>query len=289
MPFAGYDDWKDSLTYSANSVVYYKGYLYRAMTAIDAGDNPLTATHEFSFDSGDFGFDKIYPTPAEPNPSNTFTKVLRKWTVYDLPSGYYYQKLYGRTTAPGASESFANGDAMVLTVYSLGDSDQGGRFVNYNWIGYGLPPGLNSEWIEPNFIYAKDTDAEQNISSELIYHISFVPIDEGAMPKQYGDEDVTGFQYQSHLYQFTSSTFFESNKYGDDEIDGIRMWTMYYAAFSRDHNYTGIGYGSATRTSPAFADNYTASIPELPEPPETDPPAEPYIWFVTGINPNHPD
>ena len=278
MPFADRDDWKDNVAYLEGSVVYHKGFLYIAMADSEAGEDPLTATHEFTFTSGDFGF-----------PDDTFTKVLRKWTIFDLPSGYYYQKLCGRTANPRPFEGFYYGDVMVLAVYSLGDTDDFGRIVKYNWSGYGIPHGLNSEWVEPNLIYAKNTELEQSIPSELIYHISFVPIDDGAMPMQYGDETVTGYQYKSHLYQFTTSNFFETTSYGQNTIEGLKMFTMWYAAFSRDHNYTGIGYGSATRTSPAFADNYTASIPELPEPPETDPPTPPYTWFLTGINPNHPD
>jgi len=280
MPFAGYADWKDTLAYSRGSVVYHKTYLYVAMTDCDAGDDPLSSTFTEYFNCGDFGFDMIYPTEEEPNPDNTYSQTMRKWSIYDLPCNYYYQRLAGRKTQPGEFESFETGEVMVLNVYRpLGPDDGAGEAkLKYNWRGYGLTFGLNSEWPDPE-------------EGELVYHISFVPLDpagpESIMPYQYGDETVSGLSFESHLYQYNTSTFFAGDYYGAGtgpfNPGTVRMSCMYLAAFSRTHNFTGDPSGSATLTSPAFADNYFASIPELPV---TDPPT---YWLLTGINPNHPD
>lgn len=281
MPFAGYDDWKEGLTYSQGSVVYYKTYLYVAMTNCDAGDNPLTATYTESFDCGDFGFNKVYPSLENPSPENIYTRTMRKWTIFDLPFGYYYSKLCGLPKTPLSALDYANvgSDVMVVNFHRPGGAsgpEPEDPKIAYNWTGYGLTHGLNSQWPEPTF-------------GELVYHISFVPLAQESttsiMPRQYGDETVSGFAYQSHLYQEGTAVFFQNDPFGGGNgiFETVNMAALAYASFSRTHNFSGSPSGTASINSPDFADNYTASIPELPE---TDPPTS---WTLTGISPDHPD
>lgn len=278
MPFWNYPDWKANQSYARDTVVYYNSYLYVAMTDCEAGDNPLTSTYTAYFECGDFGFDKIFPSEENNfNPDNTYTRTMRKWTVADLPFSYYHAKLcglYGEGfTYSGYGD--AGQEVMVLNVYRPEGPDQGpdDPKLKYNWSGYGITRGLNSEWPESEI-------------GELMYHISFVPIELG-MPYQEGDETVSGLYWPSHLYQYNTSTFFGGNPYGAFFLpyaDGtVRMSTMYYASFSRTHSFSGNPSGSASINSPAFADDYNDDIPELPE---TDPPT---YWTLIGISPDHPD
>ena len=292
MPFAGYDDWKDSEAYSAGDIVFYNNYLYIAMTSCDAGDDPLTATYTQYFEVGDFGFNKVFPTEEEPDPDNTYSQTMRKWTIYDLPFGYYYSKLCGLPGNNLQESQYSNvgTEVMVLNVYRLGGPDDGLDFakIEYNWSGYGLPHGLNSKWPDPDYVLRRGQETEREIESELVYHISFVPMDFNGlakMPKQYGDETVSGLAFQSHLYQYNTTTFYGGDYYGAENTpyESVRMATLFYATFSRSHNYIGDPSGSDSVTSPTFADNYEASVPS---PPVTDPPTQ---WYLTGITPNHPD
>lgn len=272
MPFWGYPDWKANQAYTQGTVVYHKTYLYVAMTYCEAGDDPLTSTFTCNFTPGSFGF-------GASETFYTYSKTMRKWTIFDLPFYYYHAKLCGLYGEGFSFSGYGSEDIMVLNVYrpeGPDGPDPEDPKLQWNWAGYGTTYGLNSEWPESQ-------------KGELVYHISFVPLGgqgpDSVMPEQYGDETVSNIYDQSHLFQYNTTTFFIADtQYGGyGSIDTAKMFTMFYPTFGRTHNFTGDPSGTASINSPSFADNYMDAVPELPE---TDPPTQ---WDLTGISPNHPD
>jgi hypothetical protein len=88
-PSAVYPAWNEETAYAKGDVVSYGGYLYLAMDATEAGDNPRTAVKDFEFtksvNNGFFGTSVADPVDVS----------MRLWTIFDFPVSVYYARLRG--------------------------------------------------------------------------------------------------------------------------------------------------------------------------------------------------
>lgn len=164
--YGPYADWSETATYADGDVVYYGGYLYRAMMAITAGDNPRTATASFTFDD-----------ESGINGGGTASRTMRKWRLWDLPAGYYHAMLRGITpdvlTAEYASTKVPAFDYLYMIQVRACAKTGVGYYIDSrtpatvcSYLGYGLNSGLNCEY--------SDSDLE---AGELIYSFTAISMD----------------------------------------------------------------------------------------------------------------
>lgn len=253
--FAGgweYDYWQDTVAYDAGDVVAYGDYLYRAIQATTAGQEPRQATASFTFIDGTFG-----------NPSQT--KTLPVWVLWDLGVDYYYGLLRGVALSPYTStlktatqgirtlvaRSNFDGTASVSSDEHLYDLP-----ASASYAGYGFPAGMDTVWDDPE-------------EGELIFAPSMVPISEyGPESYQFDGGAANGLQYQSsHIVAVGGND--GATAYWDNGVENdLTIGSLFsiYQSFSRDYsgsmttpdfqdnwiNYTGDTYVPVTSTDPDF-------------------------------------
>jgi hypothetical protein len=201
-PSAVYPAWDEETEYAKGDVVSYGGYLYLAMDATEAGDNPRTAVKdfEFTYSIGTYaGEDPRYPQNVS----------MRLWTIFDFPVSVYYARLRGIKDEALAfdSESPLPSEEGYHTIsvqngwhYS---SDNGGDIIDTeyprmqppsegSWQGYGMPGGMTSDY--------EITKGEASL--DWIYGLSSVlkSGDEYGAPMSYG-----------HAYENPTSQFGAGN------------------------------------------------------------------------------
>lgn len=259
--YGPYDDWDETQAYAADDVVYYGGYLYRAMTSTSAGDNPRTATYSCTLSN----------TSGLPYGS-TLTKTMRKWRLFDLPFSYYQAMLRGippkAFSTYGESSSFPD---EVRTISAVGFALDGEIATECSPAGYDLFAGLDVTYA------VNSLEGVDNIT--LLYSFSAVPIDKV-------DQLLGGQTYLDPTTNY-SAIFWQPNTVGTgsqgpawgDDCQGMMFASM--QTFSRDYgileSYSlGPPVTSVTNdvTTVAFQDNWLAAVdPMAPSgiPLNTDP------------------
>ena len=241
MSYGPFEPWDSAASYSAGNRVTFGGYIYEAMTAISAGDNPRTAT--YSLLGGTF----------------------RKWRVWDYPATYIMARLRGLPDAAFADE-FGVASPMPVEVrticvrnfyISAGDPvyDLFTLPTSYSEAGYGMPQGMDTNWEQPSLW-------------DPIYAPSAAMYEDGA-PKAY-DNDLGG---GSALY-FQPNTVAAQILYDlnggfneaylapawDDETQGQMI--SCYQTFERNYNFALMNtspYSGDGTSTPAFQDNWQAA------------------------------
>jgi len=243
-PFGPFADWSASVTYAEGDVVYYQGYLYQAMTAITAGDNPRTATYSATL-TDNAGFSGTIGTPA--------TRTMRKWTVWDFPFGIQMARLRGVSPSAlyeGGTSAVTyevktiyvtRPDRMDLNVYPTVGS----------YAGYGLPSGMNQEWNE---------DIAFNFAPSAVpYNFDIIN----------GPEDYVGptTNESGILFQPDNVTARISLQAGSDNFFMYPAWSQEcqgqmvssYQTFSRDFNYIDADDNLQLLTTPGWQDNWQSN------------------------------
>lgn len=158
-PFAA---WDPAATYSAGNRVSFGGYIYEAMTAISANDNPRTATYTAT------ATNKIGP--------GTSTRTMRKWRIWDYPVGHYMARLRG------LPEFELDGPEEVRTFCIRGEFDNRAEtftFPTYaSYAFYGMPAGMDTVWPEPTY-------------GELLIMASAVPLEDSTRPSAYPSDSMS--------------------------------------------------------------------------------------------------
>lgn len=241
--YGPYPDWSQASTYSEGDVVFYGGYLYRAMTSISAGDNPRTATFTCTF----------YNTSGI-STSTEDTRTMRKWRIFDLPFSYYHAMLMG--IPPNSFDQYGISSPMpdeIRTICAVGFATDGEIAVDSSFDGYGISAGLD-------VTYAVDTiEGVDNI--ELTYSFSAIPMDE-LEDTTYRDPTTN---YQAIFWQTnTVGTGSDLPAWGND-CQGMMFASM--QTFSREYGVltsysSGPPVVAVTNdvTTVAFQDNWTAAI-----------------------------
>lgn len=150
--FAGgweFDVWDETVAYDQYDIVYHEGYLYKAVVATSAGDNPLTAEATFTFT------DSTYTNTAPGDPADIVYLELPKWVLWDLGADYYYGLLKGRPTSPfdnpGRNATQGVRTLVVRANFSGSASDSTDEHSYDNatqasYSGYEFPSGMTSDW-----------------------------------------------------------------------------------------------------------------------------------------------
>jgi hypothetical protein len=272
-PSAVYPAWNEETAYAKGDVVSYGGYLYLAMDATEAGDNPRTAVKDFEFtksvNNGFFGTSVADPVDVS----------MRLWTIFDFPVSVYYarlrgikdtalQRIGGQGSAIPSEEGYHTISVQNGWFYS---SDNGGSLTDTeyprmqppsaaSWDGYGMPGGMTS-----HYNITKD-----EASLDWIYGLSSVlkSEDDYGSPKSYGhayENGTTQFgagngvcygpSYISPMERSVAGTYYLSpfpdiaeNAYG-----------MFAAAcqFGREYEFDG-----GTETLISFQDEYLTNSTE---------------------------
>jgi hypothetical protein len=252
--FAGgweYDYWQDTVAYDAGDVVAYGDYLYRAIQATTAGQRPRQATANFTF-TNEFT-------------SDSETKALPVWVLWDLGVDYYYGLLRGVALGPfEALSKTATFGVRTLVARSNFSGSAGTSAdehlydlpVSASGEGYGFPNGMDTVWEDPE-------------EGELIYAPSMVERAEyGPESFSYNLGATVGVQYQpSHIVAVGgdggATAYWDAGITTTLTIGGL---FSIYQSFSRDYsgsmttpdfqdnwiNYTGDTYVDVTSTDPDF-------------------------------------
>jgi hypothetical protein len=252
--YGPYADWDETLAYAQGDVVFYGGYLYRAMTSASAGENPRTATFNCAF-TDTAGINSSGATPPY---SYTEYREMRVWTIYDLPFAYYQAML--RRIPPGSLSSYDAGTVLgqeIRTISAAGFSLNGeiARECSYN--GYGISAGLD-------VTYAVD-ELEGVDNIEVIHSFSAIPLDE-LENTTYRDSTDT---YEAIFWQpNTVASGTDAPAWGSD-CQGMMVSSM--QTFSRDYSVLvsyslGPPVTSSTDdvTTVSFQDNWNAAVTGSP-------------------------
>ena len=244
--YGPYGDWSETTAYSEGDVVYYGGYLYRAMTSITAGDDPRTATFTCTF------------TNTAGISGGTSTRTMRKWRIFDLPNSYYQAMLRG--IPPGRFGTSTNTSPLVdyvRTISAAGFKISGEVADECSWDGYGFFAGLD-------VTYSIDTLTTVD-KERLLYSFSAVPMDRV-------DQMLGGSTYDDPTNNYTA-VFWQPNTVGDgteypawgDDCQGMMFASM--QTFGRDYTVLesySLGPPETTSTADlttvSFQDNWT-SVP----------------------------
>lgn len=239
-PFAA---WDSAATYSAGNRVSYEGYLYEAMTAISAGDNPRTAT--YSLLSGTF----------------------RKWRVWDYPAAYLMARLRGIPDSAFADESGVASPMppevrtiCVRNFYISGIDPSDDTYTapdSMSSAGYGMPKGMDSNWAQTTYW-------------DPVYAPSAAALEDGA-PKSY---DIGGGVDNAIVYQpnTVAAHILSDLNAGSPEDYLAPAWSTEtqgqmiscYQTFDREYGFALIGtapYTGDESSTTSFQDNWEAQRP----------------------------
>lgn len=267
-PFAA---WDPAATYSAGNRVSFGGYIYEAMTAISANDNPRTATYTATLTDSALG-------------GGTTTATLRKWRVWDYPASYYMARLRGLpddAITPGFQKNGLPEEIRTVIVRTLyqnngsADADIYHQPDSASYSGYGMPAGMDTNWSTP-------ADPE-DLGYELVWSFSAGRYEDGEpYAYDYNLGAATGLCYQptTILGSLVDSTL---NPGGYDMMPAWETETQgqmisCYQTFDRDFNVGG-GTTSIVLTTPPFGDNWRDNVID-----------DETIKFDTfGTDPDYPD
>lgn len=240
--YGPFPDWSDSVNYATGDRVYYDSYIYQAMTAITAGDNPKTATFTANL-TDNAGFSATVGT--------TTTRTMRKWTVWDFPVGIQMALIRG--VSPSALDTGGTSPVTyeVKTIYvTRPDRTALGVYPTVgSYAGYGLPSGMNQEWNE---------DISYNFAPSAVpYNFDLIN----------GPEDYVGPTTNESGILFQPDTItphFDqqgTNYYlypaWSDEVQGQMVSS--YQTFSRDFNYIDADDNLQILGTPYWQDNWEAN------------------------------
>jgi hypothetical protein len=193
-----YPVWDEEIAYAKGDVVRYEGYLYLAMDATEAGDNPRTAVKDFEFtNTVNNGFFQT-PPPTYDDPVDV---SMRLWTIFDYPVSVYYarlrglkdttlQKIDGLGSDLPSNEGYHTISVQNGWYYSV-DSDEAITDTEYprmqppstaSWEGYGMPGGMTAHYNIKNDTEDGDPDWIYGPSSVLREAV----VDAYGAPKSYG-------------------------------------------------------------------------------------------------------
>ena len=248
-PYGPFPEWDAEATYSAGDRISFGGYLYEAMTAISAGDNPRTATFTATL------------TDSALSGSST-TATLRKWRVWDYPAAYYMARLRGLPDSailPGLDKNGLPEEIRTVVVRSnyqfIGtpDTDLYDQPASASYSGYGMPAGMDTNWDDPE-------------EGELMWSFSAARYEDGApYAYDYNLGAASGICYQPTT--ICPEVVYPVTVGGTDYYGFLPAWQnetqgqaiSCYQTFSRTFDYLDEFNLSDTVTTNGFEDNWRAN------------------------------
>lgn len=251
-PFAA---WDPAATYSAGDRVSFGGYIYEAMTAISANDNPRTATYTATLTDSALG-------------GGTTTATLRKWRVWDYPASYYMARLRGLpddAITPGFQKNGLPEEirtVIVRTNYQnngSADADLYDQPASASYSGYGMPAGMDSNYDDP--------DDPDELGKELVWSFSAARYEDGEpYAYDYNLGAATGLCYQPTTILASLVYYSPTNEYAVlpawfTETQGQSI--SCYQTFTRTFRFTQPGPIGQNEGASDFSDNWTSQFAGL--------------------------